>query len=106
MPTIQQLVRKGREQMSEQITKQMRKKGTTKLALYNDADLQSTSILYWTLPYESLLMSQTNGDKPQLTFFFVNKDNKELINTLHNAKGMVISWGIIEANHLIEDILK
>ena len=82
-----------RNQLKEQILGQMRKKGITKLAIYNDPKLQSTCILDWATPYESLFMSQTEGDKPQLTFLFVNPDDKKLINQLSNTKGMMTAYG-------------
>ncbi len=74
----------ARINMSEQILTQMRKKGIKKLALYNDAHLLSVSKLYWGLPFESMMLSSMKGDKPQLTFLFVNPDDKRVLELLKN----------------------
>ena len=72
----------ARINMSEQILAQMRKKGITKLALYNDAHLMSVSKLYWGLPFESMFLSSMEDDKPQRTFLFVNPDDKQVLSLL------------------------
>ena len=81
-----------RNEMKEQILSQMRKKGITKLALYNDPHLMSVAILDWALPFESILLSSTDADKPQLTFLFVNPDDKQTIEELNNPKDFYHAW--------------
>ena len=78
--------------MTEQILVQMRKKGITKLALYNDAHLMAISKLYWGLPFESLFLSSMEGDKPQLTFMFVNPDDKRVLEVLKDPNGFFDSY--------------
>jgi len=70
--------------LQEQILSQMRKKHVSKLALFMDRATTSAYIIPWTAPYESLFSSAMNGDRPQLTFSLVNKDDKQTRATLAN----------------------
>ena len=90
----------ARTEMKDNILAQMRKKGITKLALYDDERLTAKAIDGGFLPFESLLLSQVEGDKPQLTFFFVNKDNKQLINTARQRDLMFTVWGTLSGTAL------
>jgi hypothetical protein len=89
-----------RTYFKEQVLTEMKKKGITKVGLINDNYLLSKNMLYWALPEESMLMSAMNGDKPQLTFLFVNKDNKELISKLSTATCIAVSFGIAQPRDL------
>lgn len=59
-----------------QVMDAMRKKGIHKLAINLNSEYAEKTILYWGLPYESLLMSAMQGDQPQLTFFYSTPDYK------------------------------
>jgi hypothetical protein len=59
-----------------QVMNAMRRKGVHKLAINLTSDYAQKTILYWSLPYESLFMSAMNGDKPQLSFFYSTPDHK------------------------------
>ena len=92
-----------RNNMTEKILAQMRKKGIDKLALYNDAHLMSVSKLYWGLPYESLYISSMDGNKPQLTFLFVNPDEKQIMENIKNPKLFVEAFGGFPSSLLNKD---
>ena len=89
-----------RNEMTEQILSQMRKKGIMKLALYNDEGLRKTAILDWGLPFESMLISSMDGEKPQRTFLFVNRDDKQTIAELNNTKDFYHAWTMLPYNDL------
>ena len=74
-----------------------------KLALYNDAHLMSVSKLYWGLPYESLYISSMDGNKPQLTFLFVNPDEKQIMENIKNPKLFVEAFGGFPSSLLNKD---
>jgi hypothetical protein len=86
--------------LNEQILTQMRKKGVKKLAIYNDDQLISAEKLFWALPEETLLMSAMDGDKPQLTFLYVNPNDKHTIEQLNNAKGFFDSYANVPAGEM------
>jgi len=75
-----------RNTMEEQILNRMRKKGITKLVLFNDSHLLSVFRLDWALPYESIMESAIEGDKQQLTFFIINADDKKILGKLNDPK--------------------
>ncbi len=54
----------------------MRKKGINKLAINLNPVYAQKMIIYWMMPYEVLLMSAMEGDKPQLSFFYSTPDHK------------------------------
>jgi hypothetical protein len=83
-----------RNDMKEQLLSQMRKKGIKKLALYNDDHLRKVAILDWALTYESVLMSSLDGDKPQLTFFFVNPDDKQTLEKIKDPNSFYDVWSV------------
>ncbi len=89
-----------RNNQTEQILAQMRKKGITKLALYNDQHLMEIAKLGWGLPFESILRSSIDGDKPQLTFLFVNPDDKKTMEELNNTKGFYHAWMMLSYKDL------
>ncbi len=78
---------------NEKILMQMRKKSINKLVLYNDKTILDNNPLYWALPWESMIMSQLDGDKQQLTFFLVDTGDKVLIKAIENTKTMECGWG-------------
>jgi len=90
----------ARNDFKQQVFSQMKKKGITKLALIEEPKLMSATILQWGLPYESTLMSAMSGDKPQLTFLFVNPDDKILLNRLHDPGNFNALWEIIPGGSL------
>ncbi|HMG67285.1 MAG TPA: hypothetical protein VK588_06345, partial [Chitinophagaceae bacterium] len=89
-----------RTNFNEQILAQMRKKGIPKLCIINEDRLLSTNMLSWGLPYESLMMSEMDGDKPQLTFFLVNIDDKHTQEMIADTKSFYNSFNIIPASFL------
>ncbi len=89
-----------RIRLNEQLVEQMRIKRVTKLCLMEESRLTSVNMLYWALPYESLMMSAIKGDKPQLTLFFVNPDNIQTLESLKNSKGFFNVYGIAPADWL------
>ncbi len=90
----------ARINMTEQILTQMRKKGITKLALYNDVQLITASKLYWGLPFESVMRSSMDGDKPQLTFMFVNPGDKRVLDCLKDPKGFFDAYANFPCSQL------
>ena len=89
-----------RNDMEERLLTQMRKKGITKLAIYNDQRLRDTAILDWALPYESMIMSSMDHDPSQLNFLFVNPDDKETISKLNGLRDFYNVWNIMPIAHL------
>jgi len=88
-----------RTHLNEQVLAQMRKKGITKLALFiDDRQFLSINKLHWGLPFESLMMSAVNGDKPQLTFCSLNRDDKQSIQEIADPKKVYISFGMMKVN--------
>jgi len=89
-----------RTHFQERVLAQMKKKNITKLVLYDDAPaIRGKYMLNWGAPYESILMSAMNGDKPQLTFSFVNRDDKQTISSLVPDK-FNSSFGMVPAGSL------
>ena len=89
-----------RNNVTEQILTQMRKKGIKKLALYDDPKLLSITKLDWGLPFESMLISAMDGNKPQLTFLFVNADDKKTIEELNSTRDFYHAWMMLPYNDL------
>lgn len=71
----------------ERVFTEMKRKNITKLALYMEPELMKSYILDWASPYETILSSAMNGDKPEITFFFVNKADTATQETLKDPKG-------------------
>ena len=84
-----------RNEVKEDILGQMRHKGITRLALISDEHLRKVTIADWALPYESILMSELDGDKQQLTFLFVNVTDTQTIEQLKHPKGFYDVWGVL-----------
>jgi hypothetical protein len=82
-----------RTHFQDQVIAQMKKKGIKKLVLYSDASYKPKNMLHWALPYESLLASAMNGDNPQLTFCFVDREDKQMIETLQHRNEFYNSFG-------------
>ncbi len=57
-------------------------------------------MLDWTAGFESLFSSAMNGDKPQLTFCFINKDDKQNTEALANPKQYYRPFYIIDYSDL------
>ena len=91
---------RGRIQLQEHILLQMKKKGIPKLALYRDNVINQKYMLDWTAGFESLFSSAMNGDKPQLTFCFINKDDKQNTEALANPKQYYRPFYIIDYSDL------
>jgi hypothetical protein len=89
-----------RVQFQEHVLAQMRKKHIAKLVLYNDDTYLPKYMLGWTAQYESLFSSALDGDKPQLTFGFVNSDLKETIDALSDPKVFYTSFNAVGYNEL------
>ena len=75
-----------RTDLTRTVLAKMRAKGITKLGLVNDGELMQKCMLTWGLPDESILMSTMKGDNPQLTFEFVDTNDKQLMSSLSNPK--------------------
>jgi hypothetical protein len=89
-----------RNEFKERVLMQMKKKGITKLALYNEPEIQSKLMLDWSLPDESILMSAQNGDNPQLTFRFVARNDTATFRELAKPKYTSISFDYILPENL------
>jgi hypothetical protein len=89
-----------RTEFKEQVFSQMKKKGITKLALYNDKTLQSRLLLDWSVPDECILMSAMNGDKPQLLFHFVSPDDTAALQALAKPTSISISFDMLVPRNL------
>jgi hypothetical protein len=83
-----------RTHFTDGVLAQMKTKGITKLALYNDDPIREKDIVDWGLTYESLYASSINGDKPARTFCFVNKDDKKTLGMLTTSNGFYDAWGM------------
>ncbi len=86
--------------VEEQILTQMKNKGITKLALYNDPHLMTLFRLPWALSYETIMASAIDDYKPQLTFFFINPNDKDLMEKTKATKGVYDAWNMVPANNL------
>ena len=84
---------------TERILARMKKKDITKLALYHDKALADKYILDWALPYESLLLSAMNGDRPQRTFMFVHADQAGTIEAISHPSAVFL-FGIFRTNDI------
>jgi hypothetical protein len=71
---------------------EMREKGLTKVILKKDKQIEDKALMDWGLPYESILASKLNGDKPQLTFLALS-DNEIERNARPDNKTMINDWG-------------
>ena len=96
----------ARNDFKEQVLGQMRKKGIKKLALIGDPKLLATTVLDWGLPYETILVSAGNGDNPQLTFLFVNPDDKRKIEELTTKSGFYDAWYMAPCASLNNDYFR
>ncbi|MCW3120708.1 MAG: hypothetical protein JWQ38_200 [Flavipsychrobacter sp.] len=85
---------KKREQEKSSILNQMKKKGIHKLALLEMSYTQSKYLITWAIPYESLLKSAMNKDKPLYTFCFINRDHKVEVEILKTQNGFWNSYGV------------
>lgn len=89
-----------RTTFKEKIFTQMKHKNITKLAIYRDDSLYKKCILDWALPFETLMASALNNDKPQLFFFFVSRDDKRSLETIKTTKYFYNPWGTEIYSHL------
>ena len=89
-----------RTSFKKKVMAQMRKKNMTKLALYTDGYYTPKCILDWAISYETILQSEMDGDKPQLTFIFVNPDDKNTLAQLKTPGGFFNAWGIMPSRDL------
>lgn len=89
-----------RTYFKEQVFSQMKKKGITKLGLINNRPLQEKYLLDWTLADETILMSAMAGEKPQLTFLFVDNNDQRLMKELSNPKKIAFVYQMADAANL------
>ena len=73
----------------------MKKKGITKLAMYDDTPINEKWILNWALPFESILTCAMNGDTLQRTFAFINRDEKQTFEDLKDPKNIYVKFGMM-----------
>lgn len=71
---------------NEEIMRQMKKKGYTKVAILNNDSLLKINKLTWGISYESLMNSAAKKYKPQLVFFFVSKDDTRALDMARTTK--------------------
>lgn len=86
-----------------QVEAQMKRKNISKAALVVDDDLRTKYVLEWALPYESLLYSATQGDKPQRVFFFIHKDDVTTIHDIGQPIALYTPWGATPPENLNKD---
>lgn len=84
-----------RTQFQERVLSHMKQKGITKLAVIMDDVYRPKYLLDWAAGYESMFASSINGDKPQRTFIFVNKDDKKTQEQLTDPKIFYHTWSIL-----------
>ena len=84
---------KSRTMFKKEVLAQMKKKHITKLAIIGEQFLLTKDIQSWAMPYESMLMSALNGDRPAATFFFINKDDTAYISRVKKEKGFNNPYG-------------
>jgi len=89
-----------RTDFKEKVFRQMKKKGITKLAFYEDKDLRSKLLLDWSVPDECILMSAMNGDKPQRIFCFVNPADTPALRALAKPACIAISFDMLVPENL------
>jgi hypothetical protein len=87
-----------RIQFQEKVIAQMKKKNITKLALFMDNEFRPKCILDWSLPYETILNSASMRDNPQYTFFLINKDDKQLQESIKTQKGVYNGFNLSNAS--------
>lgn len=83
---------KWRTSFTKETLIRMRQQGITKLAIGNDPELKQKYILDWGVADESMLMSATQGDNPQLSFTFIDLNDTPLVNRLKDPKVVFTSF--------------
>ncbi len=89
-----------RIRFEEGIMAQMKKKGINNLALHRNQERFNQFILDWGMPFETILMSALNGDKPQRTFFFINQEDTQTRDLLKKYPGFYNTYGVLP-NYLL-----
>jgi len=89
-----------RTEFKERVMARMRQKDISKLALYMDESFRPKCVLDWAFPNETLLESGLNGDKPQITFFLLNRDDKATIEAIKNPKGYFDIYSVMPTGEL------
>ena len=90
-----------RIQFQERLLAQMKKKNITKLALYDDFPEQKNQyLLDWAAGYESLFTSALSGDKPNRTFIFINRDDKQTMEAISGTKNFYNVWSMLPPNEI------
>jgi len=90
-----------RVRFEEQMLTQMKKKGITKLALYDDLpEIREKYLLDWASGYESLFLSTMDEDQPARTFIFINKDDKQKRDLITSNHGFCGAWSIVPVNDM------
>ena len=84
-----------RTDFTKKVMAQMRKKGITKLALANDAELKGKYILDWAVADESILMSAMQHDDPMITFTFVGTTDAQVMEQLKDPRIIYASYDVI-----------
>jgi len=84
-----------RIRFEEGIMAQMKKKEINNLALHREPERYNQFILDWGMPFETILMSAINGDKPQRTFFFINPDDTQTRDLLKKYPGFYNAYGVL-----------
>ena len=89
-----------RTHFKERVLAQMKKKGITKLGLVTNDDLRSRNILDWAVPYEGILLSALNGDKPQPVFLFVDDNGPLTQSEMAGTKTFNLHHGAVPSRDL------
>jgi hypothetical protein len=89
-----------RLKFKENVLAQMRKKHIPKLALYTDDYYRTKCIQSWSFEFETIMESAIDGDKPQLTFFFVNRDDQKTLNNIKSPNGFYNGWSVCPQSQL------
>ncbi|MES2701882.1 MAG: hypothetical protein V4649_04540 [Bacteroidota bacterium] len=84
----------------QKVLAEMRKKGISKMAIVETAELREKLMLTWALPEETMLLSAEAGEMPQRTFFLVNPDDKDALQTAADPKMFKSAFGPIDKRGL------
>jgi hypothetical protein len=91
---------KWRNDIKKEVFAKMKRKGITKLAIYNNSTIQKKLVLDWAIPEESILESAMYREQPQLTFRFVNPDDTALLRGIKAPSSISISFDMLVPKNL------
>ena len=90
-----------RYQMVQNVMHEMQAGGQQKLVLLCDeSGIESTAVMYWGMPYESMLWSSLDGDIPNRTFLGVSPERYRQLGADTMRHTMLEPWHVLPAGSL------